>query len=165
MCRGQGLRHGGSGQAPLVDGLRVALNFREAGVAGDGGNLVRGTPYFSEPPRRGLAEPVKDAMVRQPGGRTPLAELLAESVTLKGPAVLCRLELLSEIAPGLKRAAFMFNPDNATASVYVPSVEAAARSLKIVPIITPVHSDGEIETAIIALGREPQGGLVVMPDT
>jgi putative ABC transport system substrate-binding protein len=31
------------------------------------------------------------------------------------------------------------------------------------PIITPIHSDGEIETAIIALGREPGGGLVVMP--
>jgi putative ABC transport system substrate-binding protein len=28
----------------------------------------------------------------------------------------------------------------------------------------PVHSDVEIETAIIALGREPEGGLVVMPD-
>jgi putative ABC transport system substrate-binding protein len=33
-----------------------------------------------------------------------------------------------------------------------------------VPIIAPVHGDGEIETAIIALGREPGGGLVVMPD-
>ena len=31
-------------------------------------------------------------------------------------------------------------------------------------IIAPVHSDVEIETAIIALGREPGGGLVVMPD-
>ena len=28
----------------------------------------------------------------------------------------------------------------------------------------PVHSDGEIETAITALGREPGGGLVVMPN-
>jgi putative ABC transport system substrate-binding protein len=27
-----------------------------------------------------------------------------------------------------------------------------------------VHSDAEIETATIALGREPRGGLVVMPD-
>ena len=31
-------------------------------------------------------------------------------------------------------------------------------------IIAPVHSDVEIETAIIALGREPGGGLVVMGD-
>src|SRR5262249_18995167 len=39
-----------------------------------------------------------------------------------------------------------------------------AASLKVAPIIEPVHSDGEIETAIIALGRQPGGGLVRMPD-
>jgi putative tryptophan/tyrosine transport system substrate-binding protein len=33
-----------------------------------------------------------------------------------------------------------------------------------VPINAPVHSDVEIEAAIIALGREPGAGLVVMPD-
>jgi putative ABC transport system substrate-binding protein len=74
------------------------------------------------------------------------------------------LELLSEIAPGLKRAAIMFNPDTSPASAYMPSLETAARSLKVAPIIAPVHSDAEIETAIIALGREPGGGLVVIPD-
>jgi len=46
----------------------------------------------------------------------------------------------------------------------MPSLETAARSLKVEPIIAPVHSDVEIETAIIVLGREPGGGLVVMPD-
>jgi putative ABC transport system substrate-binding protein len=74
------------------------------------------------------------------------------------------LELLSEIAPGLKRAAIMFNPDAIPISVYMPSFETAARSLKVAPISTPVHSDVEIETAIIALGHEPEGGLVVMTD-
>jgi putative ABC transport system substrate-binding protein len=73
------------------------------------------------------------------------------------------LELLSEIAPGLKRAAIMFNPDTNPVSVYMPSFEMAARSLKVEPIIAPVHSDVEIEAAINALGREPGGGLVVMP--
>jgi putative ABC transport system substrate-binding protein len=75
------------------------------------------------------------------------------------------LELLSEIAPGLKRAVIMFNPDMVTASSLMPSLETAARSLKVEPIITPVHSDVEIETAVIALGREPGGGLVVISGT
>jgi putative ABC transport system substrate-binding protein len=75
------------------------------------------------------------------------------------------LELLSEIAPGLKRASVMFNPDTSPAMAYMPSVETAARSLKVVPTIAAVHSDAEIETAIIALGREPGGGLVVISDT
>jgi putative ABC transport system substrate-binding protein len=73
------------------------------------------------------------------------------------------LELLSEIAPGLKRAAIMFNPDTAPVSTYMSSLETAARSLKVALIIAPVHDDAEIETAIIALGRVPGGGLVVMP--
>jgi putative tryptophan/tyrosine transport system substrate-binding protein len=73
------------------------------------------------------------------------------------------LELLSEIAPGLKRAAFMFNPDTGPVSVYMPSLEMAARSLKVLAVSAPVYSDVDIETAISALGREPGGGLVVIP--
>ena len=57
----------------------------------------------------------------------------------------------------------MFNPYTHF-PVHMPSLDTAAQSLKVAPIIAPVHSDGEIETAIIALGREPGGGLVVMPD-
>jgi putative ABC transport system substrate-binding protein len=73
------------------------------------------------------------------------------------------LELLSEIAPGLKRAAIMFNPNAIAASMQMPLLETPARSLKVEPIIAPVHSDVDIETAIIRLGREPGGGLVVLP--
>jgi putative ABC transport system substrate-binding protein len=74
------------------------------------------------------------------------------------------LELLSEIAPGLKRAAIMFNPDTAPVSTFIPSFQTAAWSLKVEPITAPVHDDEEIEAAIVALGRAPGGGLVVMPD-
>jgi putative ABC transport system substrate-binding protein len=109
----------------------------------------------------GAGDPVASGIVprlNQPSGNiTGFAVLEA---TLGGKW----LELLSEITPGLKRAAIMFNPDAVAASPYMPSLETAARSLKIVPIIAPVHSDGEIETAIIALGREPGGGLVVLAD-
>jgi putative ABC transport system substrate-binding protein len=94
------------------------------------------------------------ARIDRPGGNvTGFANVEA---TLGGK----HLELLSEIAPGLKRAAVVFNPDTAVSS-FMPSLEAAARSLKVEPVIAPVHSDVEIETAIIALGREPGGGLVV----
>jgi putative tryptophan/tyrosine transport system substrate-binding protein len=108
-----------------------------------------------------VADPVASGIVerldRPSGNITGFANFEA---TLAGKW----LELLSEIAPGLKRAAIMFNPDTAPASIYIPSLETAARSLKVEPIIRPVHSDVEIEAAIIALGREPGGGLVVMPD-
>ena len=54
------------------------------------------------------------------------------------------LELLSQIVTGLKRAAIMFNPDTSPASLYMPSLETAARALKVEPIIAPVHSDADI---------------------
>jgi putative tryptophan/tyrosine transport system substrate-binding protein len=58
----------------------------------------------------------------------------------------------------------MFNPDTSPASLFVPSFETAARSLKVVPISAPIRSDAEIEAAITALGREPGGGLVVISE-
>ena len=57
----------------------------------------------------------------------------------------------------------MFNPDTAVSS-FMPSLETAARSLKVAPITATVHSDVEIETAIMDLGSEPGGGLVVLRD-
>jgi hypothetical protein len=57
----------------------------------------------------------------------------------------------------------MFNPDTSPdVSRFLGSLETAAQSLKIAPIAAPVHSEVEIETAIIAPGREPGGGLVVI---
>jgi putative ABC transport system substrate-binding protein len=106
-----------------------------------------------------VSDPVASGLVPRldrPGGN--ITGFAGPDATVEGK----RLELLSEIAPGLKRAAIMFNPDTAPASAYMPSLEAAARLLKVVATIAPVHSDVEIETAITALGREPGGGLVVM---
>jgi putative ABC transport system substrate-binding protein len=107
-----------------------------------------------------VADPVASGIVprlNRPGGNVTGFALFDPTLAGKW------LQLLSEIAPGLKRAAIMFNPDTATASAYMPSFETSARALNVVPITAPVHSDVEIETAIIALGREPGGGLVLMP--
>jgi putative ABC transport system substrate-binding protein len=105
----------------------------------------------------GVGDPVASGIVARldrPGGN--VTGFAAFEASLAGKW----LELLSEIAPGLKRAAFMFNPDVAPVSFFMPLFETAARSLKVAPIITPVRSDIEIDTAIIALGREPGGGLI-----
>jgi putative tryptophan/tyrosine transport system substrate-binding protein len=108
-----------------------------------------------------VGDPVGSGLVaslKQPGGN--ITGLGQAEASMGGKW----LELLSEIAPGLKRAAIMFNPDTAPVSLYMPLFETAARSLKVELIIAPVHGDAEIERAITALGREPGGGLVVMPD-
>jgi putative ABC transport system substrate-binding protein len=108
-----------------------------------------------------VSDPVASGVVarlNQPGGNVTGFALYEPTLPSKW------LELLSEIAPGLRRVAIMFNPDTVTLSGYMPSPETAARSLKVVPIIAPVHSDMEIEAAITALGREPGDGLVCLPD-
>jgi putative ABC transport system substrate-binding protein len=109
-----------------------------------------------------VADPVASGIVQrlnQPGAN--ITGFATNEASLPGKW----LELLSQIAPGLKRAAIMFNPDLAPVSAVMPSFETAARSLKVAPIIAPVHSDVEIETAIIALGRAPGGGFVAIADT
>jgi putative ABC transport system substrate-binding protein len=76
------------------------------------------------------------------------------------------LELLTEIAPTIKRVAFMFNPDTAPymESYYLPVFEAATRSLTVTAMIAPVHNDAEIERVIAEVGGKPEGGLIGAPD-
>ena len=76
------------------------------------------------------------------------------------------LELLTEIAPTVKRAAIVFNPDTAPGRglYYLPSFETAARSFRLEAIAAPVRNNAEIEAIVAAIGREKGGGLVAMPD-
>jgi putative tryptophan/tyrosine transport system substrate-binding protein len=75
------------------------------------------------------------------------------------------LYLLKGIAPGMRRAAAMFNPDTAPGRglYYLGSFESAARSLAIEPLTAEVRSDADIERVITMLGQE-QAGLVLLPD-
>jgi putative tryptophan/tyrosine transport system substrate-binding protein len=76
------------------------------------------------------------------------------------------LELLKQIAPGVVRAAMIFNPDTAPGhgKYYTPAFEASARSLKVEPILAPVRTVVELEKVITDLGREPGSGFVAMAD-
>ena len=98
------------------------------------------------------------ASLPRPGGN--LTGLINMEASLGGKW----LELLIELAPGVKRVAIMFSPDTASTSYYVPSFEAAARLLKVMPIAAPVRTEAEIEATITSLGREPGGGLFFPPD-
>jgi putative tryptophan/tyrosine transport system substrate-binding protein len=75
------------------------------------------------------------------------------------------LSLLKKIAPGMRQAAAMFNPDTAPGRglYYFGSFEAAARSLAIEPLTAEVRSDADIGRVITMLGQE-QAGLVLLPD-
>jgi putative ABC transport system substrate-binding protein len=75
------------------------------------------------------------------------------------------LELLKEIAPRVTRVAFLFNPATAPyAEIFLNSFKAAAASFAVEGIAAPVHDISEVESVVAAQAREPNGGLIVMPN-
>jgi putative ABC transport system substrate-binding protein len=75
------------------------------------------------------------------------------------------LELLKEIAPRVTRVIFLFNPATATfAEVYLNPFKAAAASAGVEAIAAPVRDASDLESVVAAQAREPNGGLIVMPD-
>jgi putative ABC transport system substrate-binding protein len=111
-----------------------------------------------------VADPISShfvASLSHPGGNITGFSILEPSMASKS------LELLRELAPGIKRVAMMFNPDTApfVNSLVMPVFETAAKSFNIAPIAAPVHGDAEIETVIASPSREPGGALFGAPDT
>jgi putative tryptophan/tyrosine transport system substrate-binding protein len=134
--------------------------------------LAGSTPATAAPQKETRTIPIVFAAVSDPIGESFVASLPHPGRNLTGFTNFEAsmggklLGLLREIAPSVKRVAIMFNPDTAPGggSYFLPSFEAAARSLKLEPIAAPARSDIEIETIVTLLGREPGGGLVIMPD-
>jgi len=76
------------------------------------------------------------------------------------------LELLKEIAPRVTRVAAMFNPAAAPyVEIYMSPFKTAAQSLGVEESPAPVQDTSEIESVVSALAREPNGGLIVLPDS
>jgi len=76
------------------------------------------------------------------------------------------LELLKEVAPRVARVAFLFNPLAAPfAEYYLGPFKAAATSVAMEAIPAPVRNTAELESAIAAQARTPNGGFVVMTDS
>ena len=76
------------------------------------------------------------------------------------------VELLKEIAPRVDRVAMVFNPATATyADYFLKPFNAAAPSFAVAAITAPVHDMSELESVVAAQAREPNGGLIVMPDS
>jgi len=75
------------------------------------------------------------------------------------------LGLLKEVAPRVARVAFLFNPATAPfAEYYVTPFKAAAASFPVEAIAAPVRDTSELESVVAGQAREPDGGLIVMPE-
>jgi putative ABC transport system substrate-binding protein len=73
------------------------------------------------------------------------------------------VEILKEIAPNVKRVAFIFNPEAPPNIGFLHAAEAAAPSLGMELTALAVHNGNEIERGITTFVAEPNGGLIVAP--
>jgi putative ABC transport system substrate-binding protein len=95
--------------------------------------------------------------VRQPGGN--LTGFSQFEISLGGKW----LNLLKELAPGLKRVAVMFSPDLAPYSkFFLPAIAAAAPSFGVQSIAMPIRTAADIEPALATFAGAPNGGLMVL---
>jgi putative tryptophan/tyrosine transport system substrate-binding protein len=74
-----------------------------------------------------------------------------------------QLDLLKKLAPAVEHAAFMYEPTQPAAAGNWAVLENAAPQLGLHAAKVPVRTAEDVEGEIVALGREPHVGLVVMP--
>lgn len=109
-----------------------------------------------------VADPVGSGFVAnlsRPGdnvtGFTPIV------ATLGGKWV----ELLKEIAPGVTKVILLFNPPTATfVGGYPNPFKAAAAARDMEALVAPVHDMPEVELLLTTQARQPNSGLIVLPD-
>jgi putative ABC transport system substrate-binding protein len=100
------------------------------------------------------------ASLARPGGNVTGFTLVEPTMAAKW------VELLKEIAPRVNRVAMLFNPATATyADYFLKPFKAAAPSFAVAAIAAPVRDMSELESVVAAQTREPNGGLIVMPDS
>jgi ABC-type uncharacterized transport system substrate-binding protein len=134
--------------------------------------LSNDTPATATMLQQTRAIPIIFAVVSDPVGSGFVASLARPGGNVTGftsmePTMAGKwLELLKEIAPSVKRVAFLFNPATATyAEYYLKPFKAAAASLAVEAIAGPIRDTSELESVVTAQARERNGGLIVMPDS
>jgi putative ABC transport system substrate-binding protein len=135
--------------AILVDGPSVVR-----AVQREGRDIPIVFAAVSDPIGLGFVE-----SLARPGGNITGFTLLEGSVAGK------LLEALKELVPDLARVALITDPVNPQSPINVNSFENAARSLAVAPIVFGVRNGGDIERAIGAFAQEPNGGLVLTPES
>jgi putative ABC transport system substrate-binding protein len=75
------------------------------------------------------------------------------------------LEILKEIAPQIRRVALMQNVDHPAWPGYLRAIKEIAPSFGVGVVSAGLHGPTDIKLGIDELAREPNGGLIVLPDS
>ena len=130
-----------------------------------------GTPITAALKEATSTIPIVFNLVNDPIGQGFVASLSRPGGNITGftfidfPLIGKWLEMIKEIAPGVRHIALMFNPDTTPFyPAFLHELEAANKSLAVELSASPVHDEAEVEASITALAREPGGGLIAAPD-
>ena len=133
--------------------------------------LTGSTPATAAMRQQTNTIPIVFAMVGDPVGSGFVASLSRPGGNLTGFTPIENslggkwVELLKEIAPRVARVAMVFDPAMAPfASYYLDPFKAAAASLGMEAIVSPVDDMATLERVVATSAREPNSGLIVMPD-
>ena len=135
--------------------------------------LSNGTPSTVALQRETSRIPIVFAQVTDPVGEGLVASLNRPGGNITGFSAYDSemggkwMELLKEIAPGVKRAALLFNPRTAPGGgtkLIWPHRESAASAMSVEPVSMRVASAADIERSLRSHASTSGGGLVVMPD-
>ena len=136
----------------------------------EGGNIRIDTRWATAGDAEARQRFAKELVALQPDlilshGTPTTATLLQQTRTI--PIVFAAVsDPLKEIAPPVARVALLFNPATAPyAENWLNPFKAAAASFGIQGTAALVHDTSELESVLAAQAREPNGGMIVMPDT
>jgi putative ABC transport system substrate-binding protein len=110
----------------------------------------------------GVSDPIGSgfiASLARPGGNLTGFLLYEASITGKW------LAMLKEIAPNVTRVALVANPKTTPYEYFMRAAEVAAQSLALELVRAHVENAIDLERAIDAFARVPNGGLVLPPDS
>jgi putative tryptophan/tyrosine transport system substrate-binding protein len=132
--------------------------------------VAHSSPVATALQRETRAIPIVFVNVSDPIGEGFISGLARPGGNLTGvmhyePGIVGKwLAMLKEIAPPLARVALVTNPKTTAYNYFLRAAQAAAPAVAIELVQTPVANAADIERAIEAFARVPNGGLMVPPD-
>jgi putative ABC transport system substrate-binding protein len=131
--------------------------------------LANGTQVVRVLQERTRSIPIVFALVTDPVGEGLVESLARPGGNVTGfasfeyPLSGKWLEVLKEIAPRVGRVMLINHWENIPGAGYLPALERAVPAAGVKLSVAQVRDSAEIERALDAFAREPDGGLIVLP--
>jgi len=108
---------------------------------------------FGDPVGEGLV-----ASLARPGGNVTGLSIMAQDLAAK------RLELLTEVVPGLRRIAILWNPRRSAHAIQIQEIQAASARGGLHLEVLEVRSPPEFDRAFLTMGDKGVGAAIILDE-